>query len=172
LLHAIIFLQTFTSFKPTAHVCKIKTNLISINVFDITNIYSYFCEQFTSWQQMDKLLMNNWIFFSPFPSFIRTHQHKINIYDKIRVLLIFYQIYSKLQHWNNLSTEAAKLGNCNKFYFTFEFKYWMSVWIYQKFEKDQIAIHHLSNSLNLNTDKPIDIGIRPKINKHYLLVKN
>ncbi len=37
---------------------------------------------------------------------------------------------------------TIKLGNCDKFYFTFEFE----VWIYKKLEEDQIPIqHHLSN---------------------------
>ncbi len=39
--------------------------------------------------------------------------------------------------------------------------------IYQKFEKDQIPTHHLTNKSNQNTDKPKDIQIRPNINEYY-----
>jgi hypothetical protein len=54
----------------------------------------------------------------------------------------------------SLSTvDYSGLGNCDKFYFTFEFKVQMWVWIYQIFERDQIPIHNLSNKLNPNTNK-------------------
>jgi len=58
------------------------------------------------------------------------------------------------------------LGNCDKFYSTFEFEYRMWVQIYQKFEMDWIPICNLSNYLNPNTDKPIEIWIRLNINKY------
>jgi len=45
------------------------------------------------------------------------------------------------------------IGNCDQFYFTFEFKVRMWVSIYQIFKRDQIPICHLSNKSNLNTDK-------------------
>ncbi len=35
---------------------------------------------------------------------------------------------------------------CNKFYFAIEFEVRMWVWIYQKFEKDQIPIYQTSQS--------------------------
>ncbi len=44
-----------------------------------------------------------------------------------------------------LFLEGKILGNCDKFYFTFKFKYQMWVQIFQKFEKDQIPICHWSN---------------------------
>jgi hypothetical protein len=59
-----------------------------------------------------------------------------------------------------------KLGNCDKYYFTFEFKVQMWVWIYQIFERDGITIHHLSNKSNPNTDKPKDFLIRLNINEY------
>ncbi len=40
-------------------------------------------------------------------------------------------------------SQILDLGNCDKFYFTFEFEVRMWVLIYQIFEKDQIPIHHL-----------------------------
>jgi hypothetical protein len=39
----------------------------------------------------------------------------------------------------------SSVGNCKKFYFTFEFEYQMWDKIFQKFEKDQISIGHLLN---------------------------
>jgi hypothetical protein len=47
-----------------------------------------------------------------------------------------------------------RLGNCNKFYFTFKFEVHLQVQIYQIFERDRIPICYLSNKSNLNTDKP------------------
>jgi hypothetical protein len=40
---------------------------------------------------------------------------------------------------------APNIGNCDKFYITFEFEYQMWVKINQKFEEDWLPIHHLSN---------------------------
>ncbi len=56
-----------------------------------------------------------------------------------------------------------KLGNCDKYYFTFQFKVQMWVWIYKIFERDQITIHHLSNKSYPNNDKPKDFWIRLNI---------
>ncbi len=44
-----------------------------------------------------------------------------------------------------------QLGNCDKFYFTFQFEVQMWLWIYQIFERHQIPIYHLWNKSNLNT---------------------
>jgi len=60
---------------------------------------------------------------------------------------------------------CPKLSSCDKFYFTFEFKVQMWDWIYQIFKRDQIPICHLSNKLNLITDKPKYFQIRPNINE-------
>ncbi len=43
---------------------------------------------------------------------------------------------------------------CNKYYFSFEFKIQMWVWVDHIFERDQIPICYLSNKSNLNKDKP------------------
>jgi hypothetical protein len=56
---------------------------------------------------------------------------------------------------------VSRVGNCNKFYFTFKFEYQMWVQIYQKFEKDWIPISHLSNWSN-----PKDIRNRPYKNAY------
>ncbi len=58
-------------------------------------------------------------------------------------------------------------GNCNNFYFTFEFEVQMWVQIYWIFERDQISICQLTNKLNLNTYKPEDFWIRLNINKYH-----
>ena len=57
-----------------------------------------------------------------------------------------------------------KLGNCDKFYFTFEFEHRMWVRSYQKFEKDWIPICHLLN--------PIDIQTILNTNEYSLLGEN
>ncbi len=61
--------------------------------------------------------------------------------------------------------KASTVGNCDKFYFTFEFEVWMWVRICQIFKKDWIPICHLSNKSHPNTDKPKD-EIRPNINEY------
>ncbi len=48
----------------------------------------------------------------------------------------------------------SRIGNCDKFYFTFKFGIHMLVQIVFIFEIDPIPNHHLSNQSNLNTDKP------------------
>jgi len=68
-----------------------------------------------------------------------------------------------LQHsWNKRI--YMSIGNFDTFHFTFKFEVQMWVRIYQKFEKDQIPICHLSKKWNLITDKPTDFQIRPNIN--------
>ncbi len=61
------------------------------------------------------------------------------------------------------------VGNCNKFYFTFQSEQQMRVQIFQNFKKDQIPSCHLSHQSNPNTDKPIDIQIIPNQNEFYLI---
>ncbi len=84
---------------------------------------------------------------------------------------------SAVLHWVTLLETAEvnlfvkclghlQLGNCDRFYFTFEFECQMWAPIFQKIEKDQIPICHLSNKLKLNTNKPIDIWIIPNLNEY------
>ncbi len=47
--------------------------------------------------------------------------------------------------WTTLNHQVPRLGNCDKFYFTFKFEYQLWVWIFQKFEKGQIPFCHLLN---------------------------
>ncbi len=51
------------------------------------------------------------------------------------------------------------LGNCDKFYFAFEFEVQMWVRINQIFDRDQITICHLLNKLNMNTDRQKDFEL-------------
>ncbi len=53
-----------------------------------------------------------------------------------------------------LPANVRLVGNCNKFYFTFEFE--LQIWArkYQRFKKDRIPIHYLLNNSVPNTDQP------------------
>jgi len=68
---------------------------------------------------------------------------------------------------SSLKLRGSYLGNCDKFYFTFNYEVWMWVRIYQIFERDQIPICHISNKSKPKTDKPKDFQIRLKLRGPY-----
>ncbi len=57
------------------------------------------------------------------------------------------------------------MGNCDKFYFIFEFEVQMWVQIYQIFERDQLPIRYLWNKSKPNTNKPKEASLQKRASK-------